>query len=125
MVADQRFASRRPDVLVYQTAPLEEDLTLAGPLRSADVSTTGTDADLVVKLIDVYPDDYPLHPDEPRNNATRLADGRLPAARARRAVPRQVPQQLREARAVRARPGRPRSTSPCPTCSTPSGAATA
>jgi putative CocE/NonD family hydrolase len=60
MVADQRFASRRPDVVVYQTPPLEEDLTLAGPLQAAlVVSTSGTDSDWVVKLIDVYPDDAP------------------------------------------------------------------
>ncbi len=57
MVDDQRFASRRPDVLTYQTDPFEEDTVLAGPLE-ADlwVSTTGTDADWVVKLIDVRPD---------------------------------------------------------------------
>jgi putative CocE/NonD family hydrolase len=57
MTEDQRFAARRPDVLVYQTEPLAADLTLAGPLE-ADlwVSTTGTDADWVVKLIDVQPD---------------------------------------------------------------------
>ncbi len=55
---DQRFASRRPDVLTYQTEILKEDLTLAGTIR-ADlfVSTTGTDSDWVVKLIDVYPGD--------------------------------------------------------------------
>jgi putative CocE/NonD family hydrolase len=59
MVADQRFASRRPDVLTYQTEPLTEDYTLAGPVQvKLHVSTTGTDADWVVKLIDVYPDDY-------------------------------------------------------------------
>lgn len=57
MVADQRFAARRPDVLVYQTDALTEDLVLAGPL-AVDLwaSTTGTDADFVVKLIDVFPD---------------------------------------------------------------------
>ncbi|MEI8383311.1 MAG: CocE/NonD family hydrolase [Planctomycetota bacterium] len=57
MVDDQRFASRRPDVLTYQTDPFDEDTVLAGPLE-ADlwVSTTGTDADWVVKLIDVRPD---------------------------------------------------------------------
>jgi predicted acyl esterase len=55
---DQRFASRRPDVLVYQTDILEEDVTLAGTIRAnLFVSTTGTDSDWVVKLIDVYPDD--------------------------------------------------------------------
>ena len=60
MVADQRFASRRPDVLTYQTDPLSEDLTIAGPIEAAlRVSTTGTDADWVVKVIDVWPDDSP------------------------------------------------------------------
>jgi len=59
MTADQRFAGRRPDVLVFQTEPLEADLTLAGPLRpELFVATTGTDADWVVKLIDVYPDGF-------------------------------------------------------------------
>ena len=58
MVSDQRFASTRPDVLVYVTEPLEEDLTLAGPVSpKLFVSTTGTDSDWVVKLIDVYPPD--------------------------------------------------------------------
>ena len=57
---DQRFAASRPDVLVYQTEPLDEDLTLAGPLNAAlNVSTSGTDADWVVKLIDVYDPDFP------------------------------------------------------------------
>ncbi len=57
---DQRFAASRPDVLVYETEPLEEDLTLVGPLTaSLQVSTTGTDSDWVVKLVDVYPGDFP------------------------------------------------------------------
>ncbi|MDB5229249.1 MAG: glutaryl-7-ACA acylase [Chitinophagaceae bacterium] len=57
MTDDQRFAARRPDVLVFQTPVLQNDVTLAGPLV-ADllVSITGTDADFVVKLIDVFPD---------------------------------------------------------------------
>jgi uncharacterized protein len=60
MTDDQRFASRRPDVLAYQTEPLTEDLTLAGPvLAHLAVSITGTDADWVVKLIDVFPPDAP------------------------------------------------------------------
>ncbi len=56
MTEDQRFASRRPDVLVYQTEPLAADLTLAGPIQ-ADlwVATSGTDSDWVVKVIDVFP----------------------------------------------------------------------
>ncbi|MYG50389.1 MAG: CocE/NonD family hydrolase [Gemmatimonadales bacterium] len=59
-VEDQRFASGRPDVLVYQSEPLEEDLTIAGPIGAEIfVSTTGTDSDWIVKLIDVYPDDAP------------------------------------------------------------------
>jgi putative CocE/NonD family hydrolase len=57
---DQRFASRRPDVLTYETEPLTEDVTIAGPVRpKLKVASTGTDADFVVKLIDVYPNDYP------------------------------------------------------------------
>jgi putative CocE/NonD family hydrolase len=57
---DQRFASRRTDVLTYQTEPLEHDVTIAGPIVPAlRVSTTGTDSDFVVKVIDVYPNDYP------------------------------------------------------------------
>ncbi|HVW78042.1 MAG TPA: CocE/NonD family hydrolase [Alloacidobacterium sp.] len=60
MVDDQRFASTRPDVLTYQTDPLTEDVTIAGPISSKlKVATTGTDSDFVVKLIDVYPNDYP------------------------------------------------------------------
>jgi len=59
VVADQRFAAQRPDVLTYQTDTLKRDLTVTGRLR-ADIflSSTGTDADLVVKLIDVLPDGY-------------------------------------------------------------------
>ncbi len=60
MVDDQRFAASRTDVLVYQTEVLTEDLTMAGPLSpELFVSTTGTDSDWVVKLIDVYPDNMP------------------------------------------------------------------
>jgi putative CocE/NonD family hydrolase len=58
MVEDQRFAGRRPDVLVYQTEAMPDDnYVLAGPLQ-VDLwfTTTGTDADFVVKLIDVFPD---------------------------------------------------------------------
>jgi uncharacterized protein len=72
MVADQRFASRRPDVLTYETEPLTEDYTIAGPVEvKLHVSTTGTDADWVVKLIDVYPDDYP----DPDPNPTGVKMG--------------------------------------------------
>ncbi len=57
MVEDQRFLAGRLDVLGYQTPVLTGDVTLAGPVAAnLFVSTTGTDADFVVKLIDVYPD---------------------------------------------------------------------
>jgi uncharacterized protein len=63
MTDDQRFAARRPDVLVYQTDILTQDLTLAGPLRAdLRVATSGTDADWVVKLIDVFPNDAADYP---------------------------------------------------------------
>ncbi|PYS24194.1 MAG: X-Pro dipeptidyl-peptidase [Acidobacteria bacterium] len=59
MTEDQRFAATRPDVLVYQTAALTEDLTVAGSIKpELFVSSSGTDSDFIVKLIDVFPDDY-------------------------------------------------------------------
>ena len=71
MVEDQRFASRRPDVLVYETDPLEEDVTLAGELIARlFVSSTGTDSDFVAKLIDVYPGDAPDN--EPNPSGVRM-----------------------------------------------------
>ncbi|MFC5409854.1 CocE/NonD family hydrolase [Larkinella bovis] len=71
MSEDQRFAGRRPDVLVFQTEPLTEDLTFGGEIMAKlKVSTTGTDADWVVKLIDVYPPDEPNHPYMPNKNVT-------------------------------------------------------
>ena len=68
MVEDQRFAWTRPDVLYYQTEPLQQDLTIAGPITAnLQVSTTGTDSDFVVKLIDVYPGDAPDPKPNPQN----------------------------------------------------------
>ena len=59
MSDDQRFASRRPDVLTFETGILEKDLTLAGPvIADLLVSISTTDADFVVKLIDVFPEDF-------------------------------------------------------------------
>lgn len=59
MTDDQRFASRRPDVLTFTSDILSNDITVAGPVTaSLMVSTTGTDADFVVKLIDVFPDNF-------------------------------------------------------------------
>ncbi|HIQ19994.1 MAG TPA: CocE/NonD family hydrolase [Planctomycetes bacterium] len=72
MVADQRFAARRPDVLVYQTDVLESDVTIVGPIEvDLYVSTSGTDSDWIVKLIDVYPDDYP----DPEDNPAKVRMG--------------------------------------------------
>jgi putative CocE/NonD family hydrolase len=59
MTEDQRFVAGRPDVLVYQTEPLTADLTVAGDIKpQLFVSSSGTDSDFIVKLIDVFPDDY-------------------------------------------------------------------
>jgi putative CocE/NonD family hydrolase len=67
-VEDQRFASSRPDVLVYVSEPLAEDTRVAGPIGAElYVSTTGTDADWVVKVIDVYPGDAPNPKNAPQN----------------------------------------------------------
>ena len=73
MTDDQRFAARRPDVLAFSTPALEEDVTLGGSLL-ADlwVSTSGSSADWVVKLIDVFPGDQP---DPAEINATRKMGG--------------------------------------------------
>jgi putative CocE/NonD family hydrolase len=59
MTDDQRFASRRPDVLTFETPVLTEDLTVTGTvIADLKVTLSTTDADFVVKIIDVYPDDY-------------------------------------------------------------------
>ena len=69
MVDDQRFASRRPDVLVYESDPLTADVTIAGPISpTLKIASTTTDADFVVKLIDVYPNDYPDAPEATTGN---------------------------------------------------------
>ncbi len=62
-LSDQRFVQYRPDVLHFETAPLEEDVVISGEIvANLFASTTGTDADWVVKLIDVYPEEYPENP---------------------------------------------------------------
>jgi putative CocE/NonD family hydrolase len=59
-IEDQRFAASRPDVIVFQTDALQAPLTLAGPINvSLRVSSSGTDADFIVKVIDVYTDSMP------------------------------------------------------------------
>ncbi|WP_041342348.1 CocE/NonD family hydrolase [Runella slithyformis] len=71
MSEDQRFAARRTDVLVFQTEPLTEDVTLGGEIMAKlNFSTTGTDADFFVKLVDVYPGNEPDHAYLPHKNIT-------------------------------------------------------
>ncbi len=82
MVEDQRFAGRRPDVMVYQSEILTEDVVLTGPvIADLFVSTTGTDADFVVKVIDVFPDDFPEHEkkymDVPMNGYQMMVRGEV------------------------------------------------
>jgi len=63
LVDDQRHAEGRPDVLSYQTEPLADEVTISGKVMAKlFASTTGTDADWIVKLIDVYPEQYPADP---------------------------------------------------------------
>ncbi|RAJ00276.1 hypothetical protein LX64_03978 [Chitinophaga skermanii] len=79
MTDDQRFAWRRPDVISFQTAVLTDSITLAGPVV-ADLITsiTGTDADYVVKIIDVFPDDFSYNePNAPTEHA-RLVSATYP-----------------------------------------------
>ena len=72
MDADQRFAAKHPDVLVYQTPPLEEDLTVTGPVSPRLwVSSSGTDSDFIVKLIDVFP----MNSADPEPNPKELRMG--------------------------------------------------
>jgi len=76
MTDDQRFASRRTDVLTYETEALQEDLTLAGVVTAdLKVSISSTDADFVVKVIDVFPDDFKY---ESTQNGTRNGDKSYP-----------------------------------------------
>lgn len=63
LVEDQRFVHLRPDVLSWQTEPLKEDVVVTGDIVAhLFASTSGTDSDWIVKLIDVYPEDYPRDP---------------------------------------------------------------
>ncbi len=96
MTDDQRFAARRPDVLVYQTEPLAADLTLAGPIQAELwVAITGRDADFVVKLIDVFPPDAPdwegLEPGQRQGNYHMLVRSEAIRGRFRRSYQRPEP----------------------------------
>ena len=87
MTEDQRFASQRPDVLVYTSDVLDHDVTVLGPISvDLKVSTSGTDSDFDVKVIDVYPDDAPDY-----NNVTESGQ---PAPSAENEVPMGGYQQL-------------------------------
>ena len=64
LLVDQRMVADRPDVLAYSTPPLTEPLRISGaPVVNLVASTSGTDSDWVVKLIDVYPDEVPSQPE--------------------------------------------------------------
>ena len=81
MDSDQRFAATRPDVLVYETAPLDRDVTFAGPVSPRlFVSSTGTDSDFVVKLIDVYPQAEAAKPGENENPGNDVGSPHVPMA---------------------------------------------
>ena len=72
MIEDQRFASRRGDVLTYRTAPVSDEWTLAGPIDvELQVNLSSADADFVVKVIDVWPDD--ARDPEPNPKGVRMA----------------------------------------------------
>jgi uncharacterized protein len=76
MTDDQRFAAIRPDVLVYETDTLTQDMTLAGPLSvDLKVSISTTDADFVVKLIDVFPDNFAYTDPAPANEPGYVMNG--------------------------------------------------
>jgi len=78
MTEDQRFAAMRPDVVVFKTEPLDHDVAVFGPIQvDVKVSTSGTDSDFDVKVIDVFPGDYPDY-----NNAAPAAGAGAAAAAA-------------------------------------------
>jgi uncharacterized protein len=88
MTEDQRFASMRPDVLVFKTEPLDHDVTVLGPIIvDLKVSTTGTDSDFDVKLVDVFPGDYPDY----NSPAPAAVAGAPPTAAPAAASPSAVP----------------------------------
>jgi putative CocE/NonD family hydrolase len=98
MVEDQRFTHRRQDVLAYESAPLTEDVVVAGPMVARlFASTSGTDCDWVVRLIDVYPED---HPEEAEMSGYQLLiSGEPVRARFRKSLEKPepvVPEQVEE-----------------------------
>jgi putative CocE/NonD family hydrolase len=76
MTEDQRFAATRPDVLVYKTDVLDRDVNVFGPIQvDLKVSTTGTDSDFDVKVIDVYPGDAPDYNNPPAAGGAAAGGG--------------------------------------------------
>jgi len=68
MTDDQRHAASRPDVITFETEALTDDITLAGEIMAKlKVAISSTDADFIVKLIDVYPNDHPSYKHNPAN----------------------------------------------------------
>jgi len=81
MDSDQRFAERRSDVIVYETEPLDHDVRIVGPVSPhLFVSTSGTDSDFIVKLIDVYPQDTGSNPGRSENSGNDVGPPRVPMA---------------------------------------------
>ncbi len=136
MVSDQRFADSRTDVVVYQTPVLQEDVTIAGPISPRlFVSTSGTDSDWDIKLIDVYPSDYPDSKqdaprpedrDKPRKDVPAAAfsmGGYQQLVRGEPSAENSVTASRNQTRSAQAE--WKRLTSPCRTSTTPSAADTA
>ena len=96
MTDDQRFATRRPDVVSWMSGEIRTDVTIAGPLEaSLWVTSTGTDADFVVKLVDVYPQDVADPTPNPTNVTLggyhQLVRGEIFRARYRESFERPIP----------------------------------
>lgn len=96
MYEDQRFAASRTDVLVYQSEVLKEDVTISGNVfADLFISSTGTDADFVVKLIDVYPgdapNDSPVNPNMKMGGFQLLVRGEVMRAKFRKSFSEPVP----------------------------------
>lgn len=90
LVSDQRFLSDRSDVLKWQTEPLNEDITITGDVTAQIfAATTGTDSDLIVKLIDVYPADHQTNPK--MSNYQLMVAGEILRGRFRRSFEKPAP----------------------------------
>ena len=112
LVRDQRFVADRTDVLTYETAPLTEPLRIGGaPVVNLVASTSGTDSDWIVKLIDVYPDEVPS---QPEMGGYQLRSRWIFSAAATARASRRRRRSRRTCRWRTASGCRPRTTSSCP-----------